>query len=374
MLPEDGAALVRILQVVSDNDRRGAQVFAADLGAALADRGHEVETVALHPGSGASAHPGARLDNPVLAASWPRPGGLRRLRSAMARVDVVVAHGSSTLPACALAGFGLRVPFVYRQISDPEVWTATRLRRARTRAFLRRAARVVALSEGNRAQLIEHLGVDPSLIRVIPTGVSAQAFPPTSPEGRPAARRRLDLPERPTALFVGSLSWEKGPEVAVEAVGRVDGVGLMLVGEGPDREALETLADRVAPGRVVFRSPVAAVHDYLAASDVLLLTSRTEAVPAVVIEAGMAAVPVVAARVGAVPEMLLGGDAGVLAEPGDVSGFASGLRGLIAEPQRAERLGLRAHSRCLEHFDLYTVANAWESLLGSAVETWPDQK
>lgn len=369
MLPEDGAALVRILQVVSDNDRRGAQVFAADLGAALADRGHEVETVALHPGSGASAHPGARLDNPVLAASWPRPGGLRRLRSAMARVDVVVAHGSSTLPACALAGFGLRVPFVYRQISDPEVWTATRLRRARTRAFLRRAARVVALSEGNRAQLIEHLGVDPSLIRVIPTGVSAQAFPPTSPEGRPAARRRLDLPERPTALFVGSLSWEKGPEVAVEAVGRVDGVGLMLVGEGPDREALETLADRVAPGRVVFRSPVAVVHDYLAASDLLLLTSRTEAVPAVVIEAGMAAVPVVAASVGAVPEMLLDGEAGILVEPGDVAAFGDAVEALVRSPERAVGLGRRAHDRFVERYDIIVVAASWEAALEDLAET-----
>lgn len=349
--------------MVSDNDRRGAQVFATDLGAALADRGHEVATVALHPGSAASTRPGARLDHPVLAPSWPRPGGLRRLRSAMGRVDVVVAHGSSTLPACALAGIGLRVPFVYRQISDPEVWTATRLRRARTRAFLRRAARVVALSEKNRAQLVEHLGVNPSKIQVIPTGVPAAAFPAVAPEGRRAARRRLDLPERPTALFVGSLSWEKGPEVAVEAVGRVAGVGLVLVGDGPDRAALEALADRVAPGRVVFRPPVAAVHDYLAASDVLLLTSRTEAVPAVVIEAGMAALPVVAAAVGAVPEMLLDGAAGILVEPGDVAAFGDAVEVLVRAPNRAAGVGRWAHDRFVERYDIPVVAAGWEAAL-----------
>ncbi len=362
---------MRILQVVSDNDRRGAQVFAGDLGTALGERGHDVQTAALEPGSARSAPSGAHLHNPVLAPAWPRLRGLLRLRSAMKMVDVVIAHGSSTLPACALAGIGVRAPFVYRQISDPEVWTSTRLRRARTRAFLHRAARVVALSEGNQAQLCEHLGVDPSLIRVIPTGTPASKFPATTPEGRPAARARLGLPERPTALFVGSLSWEKGPEVAVEAVGQVDGVTLVLVGDGPDREALRVLADRVAPGRVVFRPPVDTIHDYLAASDVLLLTSRTEAVPAVVIEAGMAAVPVVAARVGAVPEMLRGGEAGVLIEPGDVNGFAAGIRALVDDSERAQELGRRAHDWCLESFDIVTVTTAWDGVLEDLVRAVP---
>ena len=362
---------MRILQVVSDNNRRGAQVFAGDLGTALVERGHGVQSVALEPGSAMVAQSGAHLDNPVLASSWPRLRGLRRLRSAMKTVDVVIAHGSSTLPACAIAGAGTRVPFVYRQISDPEVWTSTPLRRARTRAFLGRAARVVALSEGNQAQLCEHLGVDPSLIRVIPTGVSAAAFPATTPEGRPAARARLGLPERPTALFVGSLSWEKGPEVAVEAIGQVDGVTLVLVGDGPDRASLQALADRVAPGRVVFRAPTDAIHDYLAASDALLLTSRTEAVPAVVIEAGMAAVPVVAARVGAVPEMLLGGETGVLVEPGDVNGCAAGVGTLFEDRNRADDLGRRAHERCLEQFDIAPVAAAWEAVLDGLVVMEP---
>ena len=358
-----GVALVRILQVVSDNNRRGAQVFAGDLGTALLERGHGVDTVALEPGSAMIARSGAHLDNPVLGPSWPRLRGLHRLRAAMKTVDVVIAHGSSTLPACALAGLGVGVPFVYRQISDPEVWTSTWLRRTRTRAFLGRADRVVALSKGNRAQLCDYLGVDPSLIRVIRTGVPAAAFPATTPEGRPAARRRLHLPEQPTALFVGSLSWRKRTELAVEAIGQVDGVTLVLVGDGPDRGSLQALADRVARGRVVFRPPVDAIHDYLAASDALLLTSRTEAVPAVVIEAGMAAVPVVAARVGAVPEMLLGGEAGVLIEPGDVDGFAAGVGALFKNVNRAEDLGRRAHEWCLERFEIAPVAAAWEAVL-----------
>lgn len=358
-----GAALVRILQVVSDNNRRGAQVFAGDLGTALVERGHGVDTVALEPGSAMVTRSGAHLDNPVLAPSWPRLRGLRRLRSAMKTVDVVIAHGSSTLPACALAGLGVGVPFVYRQISDPEVWTSTRLRRTRTRAFLGRAARVVALSEGNQAQLCEHLGVDPSVIRVIPTGVPAADFPATTPEGRPAARARLGLPERPTVLFVGSLSWEKGPDVSIESFGQVEDVTLVLVGDGPERGSLAALADRIAAGRVVFRPPTDTVHDYLAASDVLLLTSRTEAVPAVVIEAGMAGVPVVAARVGAVPEMLLDGEAGVLVEPGDVPGFSAGLRSLLNDPERASAFAGGARDRCREQYELATVAAAWEGLL-----------
>src|SRR5262245_48638848 len=101
---------VRILNVVTDPDRRGAQVFAHDLATELVTRGYAVDGVALGPGANA----GASLDAEVLGRGVRDPGTLRRLRERMRAADVTIAHGASTGPACALAGGGSARPFVYR--------------------------------------------------------------------------------------------------------------------------------------------------------------------------------------------------------------------------------------------------------------------
>ena len=142
---------VRVLQVVTDNDRRGAQVFACELQRALAEPGWQIETVALAPGRVGG------LDIPTLGRSRHSLGTIRALRRKSRHADVVVAHGSTTLPVTALATFGLSCPFVYRQISDSLYWAPTRGHRARVRVGLMRAASVVALWDGAARTLIRTL-------------------------------------------------------------------------------------------------------------------------------------------------------------------------------------------------------------------------
>ena len=197
---------MRILQAISDTDRRGAQMFAVYLGDALAERGHVVSTVALAPGTMP-----ATLDLPVLASNPIDRRALRALRRQMTESDVTIAHGSSTLPACSIAGLGPGRPFVYRQISDPEVWSATPLRRLRSRLALSRASHVVALSDHNRAQLERHLGVEPRRCTVIPNAVPATLFAPAgaSGPGTGAAGARSD--ERPDRPVRGHAQLGEGP-------------------------------------------------------------------------------------------------------------------------------------------------------------------
>src|SRR5690606_34740313 len=112
--------------------------------------------------------------------------------------DVTIAHGSSTGPACALAGG--RRPFVYRQISDSRFWAPTRVKRWRVRVALGRARRVVALSEHNRADPVEWIGVPAERITVIPNGVPGERFTPPTADDRSRARTSLGL--APDALVV----------------------------------------------------------------------------------------------------------------------------------------------------------------------------
>ena len=348
---------LRVLQVVTDNDRRGAQVFGAHLHDALRARGHAVETVALVEGASGG------LGFPVLGRRWPSPGIVARLRRRMGPVDVTVAHGSDTGLACALAGIGRR-RYVYRQISDSAFWTPTRLKRARSRFGMNRAAAVVSLSEFNRAQLIETIGVRPERIVIVPNGVPGAAFGPATPAARAAARAALGVPDAPVVLSVGALTPEKGTDLVVRAMAELPAAHLVVAGAGPERDRLEALATATAPGRVHLvgnRPDAAALYR---AADVLALASRGgDSMPAVLLEAGLCAVPAVSTRIGAIPEVIVDGTTGRIVGPDDAGALAGAIGDLLADDRRRAAMGDAARERCLARYEMAPVAAQWETVL-----------
>ncbi len=172
---------------------------------------------------------------------------LRALRQRMGAADITIAHGSSTGLACAFTGRR----FVYRQISDSRFWAGTWPRRLRVAAYLRRARRIVALSAGAKAALVEHLWLPAGRIQVVPNGVPVGAFHVPSAGERASARAAVGLPaEGFVALYIGALVPEKGVDVAIRALAGVPAVTLAIAGGGPDRDRLEGLAGRRRPGGV----------------------------------------------------------------------------------------------------------------------------
>jgi glycosyltransferase involved in cell wall biosynthesis len=345
-----------VLQVISSTDRRGAEVFAVDLAANLESRGRDIETVALVSGATRDGLPVPALGSRSLGGST-----LRALRHRMKGRRTVISHGSRTLPACALAGAGTGRGFVYRSIGDVVSYANTRARQARVTLYLRRASVVVALWPG-AARLIERRHrVPESRIRTIPNGVPAARFPVVDAHRRTAARDRAGLaPHGPVALFLGSLIPEKGAADAIGAIAHVPELSLVIAGDGPERNRLEALARDVAPARVHFTGVVANPADALSLADVLVLPSLTEGMPAVSIEAGLSGLPVVASDVGAVREVVLDGETGVVVPPGDSAALARALGDVLAAPAE---LGRRAREHCLERFEIGVVAAAWDALL-----------
>jgi glycosyltransferase involved in cell wall biosynthesis len=351
---------MRVLQVVTDTDRRGAQTFASHLHDALAERGHDVETVALAPGRGSD-----RLDLPVLGRRRLAPRGVRTLRNRMRWSDVTVAHGSTTGIACA---------FVYRQIGDSRYWAPTWSRRLRVRATLRRARLVTALSPAAADTLVRYIGIDEARVRVVPNAVRVDAFSPATASERAAARAALGvgLREVPTVLFLGALSAEKGADLAIAATSRSADWDLVVVGDGPDRDQLERDGERLAPGRVHFlgtlSDPVSAYH----AADVLVLPSRSEGMPATLIEAGLCALACVATNVGSVADVVLTERTGLLVEPGDLDGLTEALRRLTVDGELRDRVGAAARAHCRARFDLEIVTGMWEQVLAEASSSPPE--
>jgi len=345
-----------VLQVITDTDRRGAQVFAADLHEALDGR-LTMRTVALAPGR----YPNG-LELPVLGASRMGRDTLQALRRQMRQADVTVAHGSTTLPACAIAGLGLAAPFVYRQISDQGFWVDTRAKHLRVTALVRRARMTVALWAGAAETLITRFRIPPGRVRTIPNGVPAVRHGVPTPSQRASARERFGLdPARPVVLSIGALAPEKGVDLVVRAVAREPDWQLLVVGAGPEESGLQELARHSAPGRVRFAGPIDDPVAAFAAADVVALASRGgDSMPAVLIEAGLAQLPSVATPIEGIVEVVLSGRTGELARVEDDASLADGLRLCL---ERRVAYGRAARQHCLEHFEIQVVAAQWEALL-----------
>ena len=353
-----------VLQVITSTNRRGAEIFATDLDDALRRRGHEVSTVALAPGSSSDLLPVPSLGSSTLGVST-----LRALRDRIKRGPQVVSHGSRTLPACAIASSGTGHRFVYRTISDGVSFARSPARRARVALYLKRASAVVALWSGSAELFMRRYGVPAAKIRTIPNGVPAARFPPIDAGRRAAARARLGIPpEGPVVVYLGWLATDKFPPETIAACAAVKGARLVVAGDGPDRAALERAAQEAAPGRVHFLGVVRDPAHVLAAADVLLLPTRSEGMPAVVIEAGLSGLPVVATDVGAVREVVVDGETGLVVPAGDTAAMSSALRDVLTAPAT---MGDRAREHCLARFEIGVVAAAFDELLGELAATGP---
>lgn len=341
-----------VLQIVSSTARRGAETFAVELEPELEARDHAVETWALQPGGGEHL-----LPVPTLGPSPFAPSTLHALRRRGRACDVVIAHGSVTLPAAVVALAGTRTPIVYRNIGDPLYWSSTPVKRLRTRVLLSRARHVVALVPQSAATLHENFGMAWDHITVIPNGADATRFAPADPSTRAGARTRLGVPIDATiAVWIGSLSSEKNPRLALDVVARLPGLSLLMVGDGPLRAELEPVAGSSTRFLGALADPLPAFH----AADVLLLTSDTEGVPAVVVEAGLCGLPVVATDVGYVASVVDDGRTGVVVPRGDAAGLAAGLTDAL---DRRDLLGAAARQRCVERYAFDHIADAWSGLL-----------
>jgi glycosyltransferase involved in cell wall biosynthesis len=260
-----------------------------------------------------------------------------------------------------VAGSGRRTPFVYRNIGDPLYWANTAMRRARVRLLLRRAARVVALWPGSRSALVETFGVPEHKVAVIPNGAPAAQFSPAAPAERPEARRRFLLhPHLPTLLYMGALSDEKDVGLVIGAMARLPDCQLLVVGDGPERLQLQAQAAVVAGGRIRFAGTLRDPVDAFSTADAVVLSSRSEGMPGVLIEAGLSGVPAVATQVGAVGEITVDGKTGRLFPPGDASALHAAIGDVL---ERAAVYGAAARRHCLARFELGVVADAWDGLL-----------
>lgn len=206
-------------------------------------------------------------------------------------------------------------------------------------AAVRRAAAVITLTE--RLAAVVESRIPPGRVHVVPSGMRAAAYGPAA-AGEPDE-----------VLFVGRLHRQKGVDTLVRAVPLLPaGCRVTLAGDGPERGALRRLAaelgvaDRV---RVTGFLPHREVPGLLAAARVAVLPSRYEELGTALVEAMAAGRPVVASRVGGIPELVRDGVDGLLVPPGDPVALAAAIGRLLADPALAAELGANGRARVAGH-------------------------
>jgi glycosyltransferase involved in cell wall biosynthesis len=216
---------------------------------------------------------------------------------------------------------------------------------------LRRCRAVLAVSRALSDE-IAALGVERARIHVVPNGIDATRF---RGEDRTQARRALGLdPAGPLAVCVSRLSREKGIDLLVDAIARCERRDLrcVVVGDGPEAPALSAQRDRLGLGsrvQLVGRRPHDEVPRWMSAADVVVLASRSEGHPNALVEALACGRPVVAPRVGGVPDVVTSPALGVVVEAEDPDALARGLEAALSQTWDENRLAATACLRSWEH-------------------------
>ena len=228
-----------------------------------------------------------------------------------------------------------------------------RLARTRSSALLRalvarlgvRAAAAVIVPTAELRDVVASKG-GAANVQLVPNGVDTQRFRPAAGSASPRA----------TVLYVGRLSAEKDLGTLLEAAGKLQArfdLAVAMVGDGPERAALETKAK--ALGVPLTLTPFVDHRELprlYTSARVFVLPSLTEGHPKVLLEAMSCGVPCVASSVGGSRSILSDGDTGLLFEPGDVGGLAARIEQVLTQPELSRRLGERARAEILERYAL----------------------
>ncbi len=280
----------------------------------------------------------------ILLSSWVYPDSCAALRLAAGR-----------LPLAAIA-----------QGSDVHQYLRMPARRRVILGCLPHAAAVITRS-GELSRLLENAGFPPAKLHTVYNGVALDTF---QPRDQAQARRDSGLPENShIILFVGNFYPVKNPLLLIRAVAQMETANpspvLVMAGGGPLEQPARELATRLGLGsRVLFtgRQSPFGIARLMNAADVLALPSENEGVPNVILEAFASGLPVVASRVGGIPEVLDRDALGRLSPRCDLPAFIAALdKQLASKPNPA---AIRLHA---QQFSWAAAASSYRAILLSAL-------
>jgi len=353
----------------------GSGIVATELGKELADRGHEIHFISaslpmrLNP-----AQPNIRFHE-VEAATYPvfdhAPYTLA-LAVKMAEVaemynlDIMHCHYAIPHSVSAFLAKSMlsprRLPVVTTlHGTDITLVGAERSYLPITRFSIEQSDGVTAVSRYLKDATRDVIGAKKE-IEVIYNFVNCEKYRP-SPDS--ALRERFAPAGEPILIHISNFRAVKRPADVVEIFGKVREkipAALLMIGDGPERGQAERRArEKRLDDCAHFLGKQENIEQWLGISDILLLPSEMESFGLVALEAMACEVPVVASRVGGIPEVVSDGDEGCLAEVGDVTGMADRVLHILQQPRLRMEMGRRAREKARTFFSSDAIISAYEA-------------
>jgi starch synthase len=233
------------------------------------------------------------------------------------------------------------------------------------RVAVESAAAVVAVSDGMRGDVLTaYPEVSADRVRVIRNGIDTFEYAP-DPDTSVLAKHGID-PARPYVIFVGRITRQKGVPVLLRAAAALDpSAQLVLCAGAADTPALAEEVSSLVAGLQATRSGVIWIPEMLPKQSVIQLLTHAlmfvcpsvyEPLGIVNLEAMACSTAVVASRVGGIPEVVSGGETGLLVPPDDPASLADAMNTLLRDPGRADAFGRAGRARAVEEFSWDAVA------------------
>lgn len=366
---------MKIIQLVQRPQRRGAEIFAYQLSEALRVDNHLVKTIYLYPAHATKTLPLQKADH-LLAGNefhWMEKvpgvhlGLLKQLRHIVDDFDpdIIQVNGARTIKYGAfLKRWGGQASWslIYRNIDNPSFWVNDRLRLWFYQYLVMpQVDGVIGVSQTTLDTVHDLYGIKvPS--RYIPNGIDISALDKTSIRN---LRAEIGISaEALITLFIGTLSKQKRPDLFVEVLAKLrkyyPTIQGWIVGDGPERTRVAQMIKTLGlEENVKLWGYQEQVGEFIAAADLLLVTSDSDGIPAVILEAGYLGKSVVARQVGGVAECVQDGKTGYLVDSNDATCFAAITLELLKDYDKRIDMGIIAKRWITEHFAIANVAQKY---------------
>lgn len=364
---------MRVLHLISSAGYGGAEAQILELGRGQVRAGQQIGLLVLHrPKRGRTIHPlvsrartwgitVTQLEDRVRIPFWLIPKIVRQLREGA--FDLLHTHGYKADLLGVIAAYMAKIPVVATIHGYTDAFPTVRMYRRLDLLMLRRFPKVMAVSDYLRQELMAS-GLAPHRVVTVHNAIDPDVFVSATCADRRKIRTELGIgPNASVALTVGRLNPEKGHRYLLESVQlvcqHISNLHVLIVGEGPLRQRLEAMACSLHLDTLVsfldWRDDVASL---MAASDLFVLPSTRESFGLVILEALALGIPVIATRVGGVPEIIRADETGILVEPQDAKALARAMVWALTNPAQAGQLARQGQAMVRQRFSVEAMVKA----------------
>lgn len=368
---------MKILHLVTRRQYRGAEVFAANLSEELIDLGHEIIFAGLY-------------ENPVNPLVVPHALNLDFIQhehsffsiflvSKIVKLveeeepDVIQCNGSDTLKYMVAASYFIpKTPILYRNISIISKWLADGPKKYLYRHFFKRISHVSSVGDAALQDFVRILNYPPEKTSVIRRGIPLNTVDPEKARLKLVSSLGLKKEDK-LVIHVGNFSPEKNHQFLLEVFSKLQDshpeIKLLCIGDGTlFNEIKKGITELNLQSTVFLLGFQKDIPEYLAGGDCLVLSSKVEGVPGVILEAAAQKKPSIATNVGGVSEVLLNGKTGFYIDNFDQEIFSSQLVKLLSDDNLRKRMGENAYELVVAEYSPGKNAKKFEILYQELIQ------